>query len=300
MTIKKELPKQKSKEQYRDHILRKLCQDGSRIIELCNAVTGSNYSADTKVKLHNLENSLVRRYNDIAVAVEDELLVMIEHSTNVSPNMPLRLLSYTTDILYTWYVVVKELYKNKIFKIPTPKFYLLYNGTDPVEEKTLKLSAAFETDGGENSLELVVHVIDINYTSGNEVLNKSESLKGYAYLIEQINNYKRQGLSRDEAIHAAIKHCIEAGVLADFLKTHYEEVADMLNIQYDQEVELEALREEAKDEGKAEGRAEGRAEGIEQSIGIMRDLAIDEDIIAQKLKEKFQLNDEGVKRFLEL
>jgi len=50
------------------------------------------------------------------------------------------------------------------------------------------------------------------------VLNKSESLKGYAYLIEQIRIYMNQGLSRDKAIQAAIKYCIETNVLAKFLR----------------------------------------------------------------------------------
>jgi len=90
-------PKQKSKSQYRDHILRKLCREESRFIEVCNAVTGSNYSADAKSKLYNLEDSLVSRFNDIAIEVDDELLVMIEHSTTISANMPLRMLDYVTS-----------------------------------------------------------------------------------------------------------------------------------------------------------------------------------------------------------
>jgi len=101
MTEKDSAPKQKSKTQYRDNIIRKLCKDESRAVELCNAITGSNYSEDAKVNLYNLEDSLYWRFNDVAIAIEDELLVMIEHSTIVSPNMPLRLLSYATDIIYT-------------------------------------------------------------------------------------------------------------------------------------------------------------------------------------------------------
>jgi len=171
---------------------------------------------------------------------------------------------------------------------------LLYNGTKPLKEKTLKLSAAFETEGGENSLELVVHVIDINYTSDNEVLNKSESLKGYAYLIEQINSNERQGLTRDEAIQAAINHCIEADILAEFLKKNYKEVADMLSIQYNREDEIEAIREESEEKIEA-----AREEAIDKTIEIMRDFAITEDAIAQKLKEKFKLSDEEIKQFLD-
>jgi len=278
-------PKQKSKTQYRDNILRKLCQDKSRAIELCNAITGSNYQADAKVKLHELENSLVWRYNDTAIEVEDELLVMIEHSTTVSPNIPLRLLSYVTDILYTWIVITDELYSSKILKIPTPKFYLLYNGTEVLKEKTLKLSAAFETDGGENSIELVVNVIDINYLSGDVVLNNSESLKGYAYLIEQIRIYMNRGLPRDKAIQAAINHCIETNVLAEFLTINYKEVADMLNLQYDQDAEFRAIRKDAKEEGREEEREKRNLEIVKngldnnipiETISVMTGLSIEE------------------------
>jgi len=46
MTEENSVPKQKSSTQYRDNILRKLCQDESRAIEFCNAVTGLNYPED--------------------------------------------------------------------------------------------------------------------------------------------------------------------------------------------------------------------------------------------------------------
>ena len=156
------------------------------------------------------------------------------------------------------------MYPNKLHKIPTPRFYVLYNGTTPLKETKLKLSTAFEVDGGENSLELIVHIIDVNYTNGNEVLNKSNLLRGYSYLIEQIRDYMRQGLTRDKAIQAGIKYCIANDILSEFLKTYYEEVAEMLNLQYDQEAEFRAIRQEAREEGLKEGREEGIEQGIEQ------------------------------------
>jgi len=290
MTVKNQAPKQKSSTTYRDTILRKLCQDETRAIELCNAVTGSNYSEDSKVLLCDLDSSLVWRYNDVAIAVEDELLFMVEHQSSISRNLPLRFLSYATDILYSWFVQTDKLYPNKLHKIPTPRFYVLYNGATPLKETKLKLSTAFEVEGGENSLELIVHIIDVNYTNGNEVLNKSNLLRGYSYLIEQIRDYMRQGLTRDKAIQASIKHCIENDVLSEFLKTYYEEVAKMLNLQYDQEAEFRALRQEAREEGLKEGREEGREQGIEQG----REQGIEQGIEQEKLETARKLLAKGM------
>jgi len=255
---------QKSEVQYRDTLIRKLFEDKERAIELCNAITGSNFPRDTKVILCDLDNSLTRRYNDLAFAIDDQLLFMIEHQSTISPNLPLRFLSYVTDILYAWFVQVKELYKKKLYQIPVPKLYVLYNGDKPLQETQLKLSDAFYFHDEEASLELVVEVIDVNYQSGHEILEKCDSLKGYSYLIDQIRIHMACGYSRDEAIGMCIDLCIEEGVLSDFLKQHYQEVARMINFQYDQELEYQAIREEERAEGWQEGHQEGQKEGERQ------------------------------------
>ena len=47
----------------------------------------------------DMENALLRRYNDLAFAVEKQLIVMCEHQSTINPNMPLRFLPYITDTL---------------------------------------------------------------------------------------------------------------------------------------------------------------------------------------------------------
>ena len=128
-------PKSKSDIKYRNTLIRALFQDEKRAIELCNAVTGSDYPEGTKVELCDLDNSLVWRYNDLAFAIDDQLLFMIEHQSSISPNLPLRFLSYVTDILYSWFVKVDELYGKKLYQIPIPKCYVLYNGVEQLKEK---------------------------------------------------------------------------------------------------------------------------------------------------------------------
>ena len=42
-------------------------------------------------------------------------------------------------------------------------------------------------------------------------------------------------ITREEAIMVAMDACIGKGILAEFLKDNFEEVIDMLTIEYDQE-----------------------------------------------------------------
>ena len=251
---------EKSTHKYRDSILRAICQDKSKAIEIINAITGSNYEDDAKVELHDLESSLARRYNDVAISIYDELLLLIEHQSTINPNMPFRLLSYLVDILHAWFVKMEDLYSGKVHKIPTPRFYVFYNGVESLEKDVLKLSDMFQTKPSENSMELVVHVIDVNYQNGHDALLKSETLRGYAYLVEKIREYQGVGITRDKAIVTAIEHCIQNDVLREFLENNYEMVIGMFSREYDQELEYKVLRREAIEEGIEQGIEQGKLE----------------------------------------
>lgn len=240
--------KQKSGNDIKDTLFRKLFSEKDRAIELCNALEGTNYPPDANAMVCNLEESLLRRYNDSAIAVENQLLVFSEQSS-LNPNMPIRLLSYATDAYYTWFIKMKEIYKEQLFKIPTPKFYVLYNGEKELTQDVLRLSDAFILEAGEFSLELTVKVLNVNYGSGCDAMEKSPSLKGYSYLVELIRQHQRKGLSRDKAIKPAIRQCIDENILADFLQEHFEEVANMLAKEYRLEDELEARMEEGMEQG---------------------------------------------------
>ena len=267
--------KQKSKNTEKDSFFRKLFGEKERAIELVNAVEGTSYPLDADAKICNLDDSLVWRYNDSAIAVEDKLLVFSEHQSSINPNMPLRLLAYATDVLYTWFVKVRETYKEQIFKIPTPKFYVLYNGEKELDQDVLRLSDAFELEADEFSLELTVKVINVNYEGGNEILEKSPSLKGYAYLVDLIRQNQRQGMSKDKAIRPAIQQCIEEGILADFLQEHFEEVANMLAKEYRFEDELEARAEESMEKG------------VDKGMGIFR--ALKDNVPIAQIADEFDV-----------
>ena len=256
--------KLKSDPKYKDTLFRKLFSEKERAIELCNAVAGTNYTIEASVVLCDTGNSLLRRYNDLALAFDFQLIVLCEHQSTLNPNMALRLLSHITDTLFSWFVDASKIYGKKMVKIPTPQFYVLYNGNEPLKQKTLRLSEAFKITPTGPSMELEVNIIDVNHESGGEILGKSRSLGGYAYLVAATRGFMDDGLTRDEAIQKAVQKCIGEDILADFLKENFEEVANMLTWEYDQEAEYRVIREEGMEEGMEKGMEKGMEEGMEK------------------------------------
>lgn len=71
----------------------------------------------------------VARKNDLAFTVKNRVLVISEHQLTINENMPLR------DLLYLGRTLEKLLdertrYKRRQFRIPTPEFYVFYNGNE--------------------------------------------------------------------------------------------------------------------------------------------------------------------------
>ena len=69
--------------------------------------------------------------------------------------------------------------------LPTPEFYLFYNGKDRMPERfEIRLSDSFQSSGG--SLELLVTVINVNYDPGSEIFRRSVAMTGYSRFVAKI------------------------------------------------------------------------------------------------------------------
>ncbi|MCL2819422.1 MAG: hypothetical protein FWD38_01100 [Oscillospiraceae bacterium] len=246
---------QKSGREYKDTLFRTLFSDSKRFLELYNAVANEQLPDTTLVTTFE-SNEILAKYNDLAACIDNQLIIFFEHQSTLSANMPLRLLSYITDILYLHVLDRNKLYNTAQVKIPAPKFYILYNGKQKLTINKIKLSDAFLVQNVNPSMELIAEIININLGSGDNSLNRSLTLQGYAYLIEEIRKNQSNGMSRDIAIVTAIDLCINTGVLSDFLTEHYLEVSMMLNWEYDAEAEKRVLRESALEEGIQQGKQE--------------------------------------------
>jgi hypothetical protein len=217
-------------------------------LELYNAVTGQNYPPDTKIEIVTLSNALFKgQLNDVAFVVDDRLVVLMEHQSSINNNIPLRMLMYLGRE-YERITKGKDLYREKLIKIPAPEFIVLYNGKDEFPDfKELRLSDSFKAKGKGN-LELVANVYNINKGRNAEIAHKSPVLNGYNELIAEVNK-NRQTMELAEAVEAAIKSCVERKILVYFLESHASEVLNMLFTEWNLDDAIAVAREEALEDG---------------------------------------------------
>ena len=114
-------------------------------LSLYNALHGTNLQvADTQLERVNLEQVLYKSYyNDIAVLVNGQFILMIEHQSTINPNMPLRLLEYVARI-YGNIVDSKAKFSRHLVPLARPEFIVFYTGNQELPpESYLCLSDAF-------------------------------------------------------------------------------------------------------------------------------------------------------------
>jgi hypothetical protein len=157
----------------------------------------------------------------------------------------------------------RDIYRHKLLKIPKPDFILLYNGTEPCPDVfELRLSDAFmEASDIPDLLELTVKGYNVNDGHNPGILRRSRNLGDYARFMAIIRKNQKNNMSLSEAITAAIRQCIDEGIMADYLKKQGSEVENMLMTEFDIDVAKEVWMDEAWQDGKVEGIEIGKAKG---------------------------------------
>ena len=189
------------------------------------------------------------RKNDMAFTVNNKVLVISEHQSTLNANMPLR------DAIYYGRTMEKlieprALYRTGQIPIPTPEFFVFYNGTDNFPaEKILKLSDAYLEKTDSPMLELKVRIININLPVNHPILERCRPLYEYSFFIQKIRDYIDSGKSRDEAIIQAMKDCEQEGIMAEFLREHGTEAVNMLFTEFNVEDALEVRFGEGQQQG---------------------------------------------------
>ena len=226
--------------EYKDSVFRDLFSTDETALDLYNALTDSRFTVGDGLRFTTLENALfMDRVNDVSFTIGDRLVVLIEHQSAVNQNVPLRALIYIGRV-YEQIIDNKAIYRTKLLTIPTPEFYVLYNGRDAYPDmETLKLSDAFKRvgipgAGGEHfqslfpALELTVRVFNVNVGHNEKILERCEPLRGYAVFTGRIRENLKEGQSLEDAIAAAMNYCIANGILVEYLEKHGSEVRNML------------------------------------------------------------------------
>ena len=252
------------------------------LIEVYNALNNSHLSKDAEVEYLNLDNALYSTIkNDVAALIEGKIVILIEHQSTINENMPLRCFFYSSHV-YEKLVEVKSRYAKTQVKIPSPLFFVLYNGTEPYPaRKTLKLSDSFMIKSEKITLELVVEVININHGQNEEFLKSCKIINEYSWFVFYVRKfYEKDKKHKGESFRKAIEYCIEHDILKEYLEANMSEVCNFLIAEYDYDTDVAVQRDEAykvgveagieigmekgRVEGIQKGRMEGRVEGMQK------------------------------------
>ena len=239
-------------------------------LSLYNALHGTNLQvADTQLERVNLEQVLYKSYyNDIAVLVDGQFILMIEHQSTINPNMPLRLLEYVARI-YGNIVDSKAKFSRHLVPLAKPEFYVFYTGNKELPpESYLYLSDAFPNQGQnvDLTLELKVKVCTIKSETPSPVVHSCTDLEQYVQFLELIEEAK--AADHKHPLKWAIQEAVRCNILRDYLERKGGEVLSILMTEYDYATDMAVLKEESYEDGLFVGLATGREEGREEGISI--------------------------------
>ena len=189
--------------------------------------------------------------------------------------MPLRTLFYASKLL-AQIVDEKKLYISKIQKKPEPHFIVFYNGLEELPETSIyKLSDMYDKVSEDHDLELIVHVININFGRNPSLMESCEKLRGYSIYVSKVREFSAK-MNTTEAVAHAIDYCINHNILCDFFQKERKAITMVSLYEHDQAGHMELIREEALEQGIEQGIERGISTINELNDYLIRENRIDD------------------------
>ena len=235
--------------EYKNNVFCDLFSEKSNALSLYNALNHTDYQNTDELEIVTLSDVIfMQQKNDVSIMFQNELALW-EHQSTLNYNMPLRGLVYFAHNIDG---ILKSrgitLYGKKMVKIPSPDYYVFYNGRDETPDRQdLKLSDSFITP--KEGYEWTAHMLNINAGHNQELLDSCPALKGYALLVQYTREYQANGSELKEAVEQAIDRCIQENELKSYLLKKKAEVSLMLLTEFNQEAFARVIREEGIEEG---------------------------------------------------
>ena len=206
---------------YKDSLFRDIFNNEERLPELYEVLLGDKAMPED-ITLATIDETLFTGVkNDVGFFVRDDYVLLTEHQSTVNANMPLRMLIYLAEI-YRCYVDANSVYKKELIPLPTPKFYVFYNGEAEMPDAwTLRLSDAFDQRKGD--IELAVEVININDKPNRRILEKSHALKSYSVFVAKVREQVKNGSTLEAAVGDAVSYCIVNDYLEEYFRQKQEQ-----------------------------------------------------------------------------
>ncbi|MCR5482516.1 MAG: hypothetical protein K6F52_06945, partial [Clostridia bacterium] len=113
----------------------------------------------------------------------------------------------------------------------------------------------------ENSVEVVVKMINISYNKGADLLKRSKTLADYSRFVQIAREEIEKNSDREEAMRTALLRAKTENILPDFLAKHGTEVFGMLFDVVTKEEYGKLLEESGYDRGFEDGKLAGFSDG---------------------------------------
>lgn len=232
--------------EYKDRLFRFVFgseENRTYLLSLCNAISGTNYTDADDIEITTLSDAIyIKMKNDISFLIDSQMN-LFEHQSTFNPNMPLRGMAYFAE-LYGNYIRENDLdiYVGSLQKIPTPRYYVFYNGTEKQPDIVkLKLSDAFQVPDNSGEFEWTATMLNINYGHNQELLEKCQPLNEYTHFIKLVREYSKT-VDLKKAIDLAIEKAKEWKCIGSFLYRCKSEVSVMLLTEFDEKKHEDNIR----------------------------------------------------------
>jgi hypothetical protein len=264
---------------HKDLLFTLVFQDKKDLLDLYNAVNGTDYKDPEELEITTLEQALYLGIKNDASFVIGATMNLYEHQSTLNPNMPLRGLSYFAT-LYDAYVTRcgYSIYRDLQIPLPYPNYLVFYNGTKwDADRMELSLSDAFQIPEHlkeqtasssvysiHPALECRATVLNINRGHNQELMERCQRLQEYSEFIYRLRQHLAQKLPLGDAIELAMNECIQDGILVDILARCRTEVRSMLCEEYDEKTIQKLIRNGGYADGYDAGYGNGFDNGFEQ------------------------------------
>ena len=236
------------------------------LLSLYNSIAGTNVSDPDEIEINTVEDIVyINRKNDVSFLIGTEMY-LLEHQSTFNPNLPIRGLIYFAQ-LYSKFGQTqdRDFYSSSLVKIPSPRFYVLYNGRlDKPDKLFLKLSDAFETQS--DGFEWTATMLNVNYGKNENLLKACKSLQDYSMYVKLVREGLDKGLSTNDAVESALDEASNLNLLDGFFKRHKAEILGMCLTEFDQEKYDYSRRMEGYDEGRADGAHDAKLETAKSAL----------------------------------
>ena len=275
---------------YKDRLFKIIFEDKKELLSLYNALTGKNYQNPDELEINTIDDVIYMHLKNDMSFILDDWQNLFEQQSTFNPNQPLRGFFYFAD-LYKVKYFGKKIYSTRLLKIPTPQYIVFYNGTTSMpDKKELRLSDAFQQPTTQPDIEVVAHMLNINYGHNKELMERCQKLKEYAQFIDIIRHYLRENKqwSNEQAISKAIDDCIQNNILRDILQKERLRVMASILSEFDEVGYKEMIQDEAIEVGEIRG-----------SIKLAYKLKLPKPEIIAILRHDYNLSDEEVNQYMQ-